>query len=155
MKLYSIILECSPQVVTISSNARIVDVVNPAPSGNIVAPQIVLQTFNDADDPVASDLVDVTVYSIPAPRSLEGLYDTFYNTDVALRSVFNMQPTADSNMQYVGHFDHYYKKQRYYVYWEDLFSSSGSTNYNVSLSSNTNSPASRAISEDSLTRTIT
>jgi hypothetical protein len=170
MRIYRIPIKCTPQVSIIPASANIVEVVGPTRLGDIFVPELVVSctwaqyacinsssightgTYN------VNDFTNITITCVPIDneytedRSCENYTGgaTLHRLNSMLHNCTLPETVQQSRMRAVGSFEHYYNKRRYAVYIEDLTSSSAAV-----ITPTGSSGQSRAISEGSLTRTIT
>ena len=181
---YKLPIKCTPQLAIVPPSYKIVDVTDPIKCGSLYLPHVHIMASQttqpihaqNEDNQSDSDWITVTIHCVQLTndnlnsfsdyQSDPNNYENDYSrTDLIHRSSRNALGslvqhcnapvnTQESYMQLVGSFKHYYNKHTYSVFAETL--NNPSQSFGVPTGSRTGETNySRAVSEGSLTRTIT
>lgn len=174
---YKLPIKCTPQLVIVPASYTVVDVTEPVKCGSLYLPHLHItasQLTQPVGDAETSDTapdngwVNMTIHCVERSGEPSGNRPETYEFDYS-RSEFRHHRntlgslvhhcnapvvTQESFMSLSGSFTHYYNKRTYLVFAETLNNSAQS--FGIPTGSRTGSTNySRAVSEGSLTRTIT
>jgi len=170
MKIYRLPIKCTPQVSILPAGASVLEVVGPTKLGDLYIPELVVScsytnyacvnanTIGSSDGYDVNDFVNITITCIPIDNeyTVNRHHESYFGGETTnrinsiLQNCNQPEEMQQSRMRPVGSFEHFYNKRRYEVFIEDLTSSAGAV-----ITPTGSSGQSRAISEGSLTRTIT
>ena len=126
MRIYSVPIMCSPQVIPVIPQSQVVGI--QAPTKVMPHAQLLLTKTNDIEVD-ASSLVSLTCNVVELPHFVNNVSDQSFQILFSCRSLIHFCDSPvnfqESQMSFVGSYIHYFSKRKYAVYFESLTGGSG------------------------------
>jgi hypothetical protein len=150
MRIYSVPIMCSPQVIPVIPESQVVGI--QAPTKVMPHAQLLLTKTNNVEaDP--SSLVSLTCTVVELPHFVSNVSDQNVQILFECRSLIHFCDSPvnfqEAQMNFVGSYIHYFSKRKYAVYFESLTGGGGAS---ITTVNNANQVC--AVAEGTLSRGI-